>query len=210
MHSSRVGFLKLFLAASAYFGLTNSGIEPPVAASADAYGCSCRMSVLTLPGYGEKPVPSAVSPPMGTRCVGEARSRLGWRDQDLVGAIKTWLARSRLGWRDQDLVAVLSLVPLTACVCVRGASSPVDLSSASSWLYSTLMTTSRPPRGISLQMAPAASPGDRGTVKEFIVRPERREAAGRQVGLAREEAWDEWKRGKGCGEGEHGAGCGCG
>mmetsp|Transcript_11994 Transcript_11994/g.39400 ORF Transcript_11994/g.39400 Transcript_11994/m.39400 type:complete len:361 (-) Transcript_11994:888-1970(-) len=114
MHSSRVGFLKLFLAASAYFGLTNSGIEPPVAASADAYGCSCRMSVLTLPGYGEKPVPSAVSP-------------------------------------------------------------PVDLSSASSWLYSTLMTTSRPPRGISLQMAPAASPGDRGTVKEFIVRPSRAE-----------------------------------
>jgi hypothetical protein len=33
MLSRRVGFLNLVFSASAYFGLTNSGMEPPVAAS---------------------------------------------------------------------------------------------------------------------------------------------------------------------------------
>ena len=62
MHSNRVGFLNCVRSALAYFGLTNSGIEPPVASSALAYGASESTSVLTLPGYGEYPLSSAVSP----------------------------------------------------------------------------------------------------------------------------------------------------
>ena len=79
-----------------------------------AYGSSFITSVLTLPGKGEKPDASALSPPAAEVC-----------------------------------------------------------SSASSWLYSTLITSGRSPSlvGTSLQMAPAASPGERGTVSEFIAKP---------------------------------------
>ncbi len=63
MHSRRVGFLNVVRSALAYFGLTNSGIEPPVLSSAAPYASSSKINVLTLPGYGEYPLSSAVSPP---------------------------------------------------------------------------------------------------------------------------------------------------
>mmetsp|Transcript_25186 Transcript_25186/g.67523 ORF Transcript_25186/g.67523 Transcript_25186/m.67523 type:complete len:260 (-) Transcript_25186:540-1319(-) len=113
MHSSRVGFLNAVRLASSYFGLTNSGIAPPLPSRAALYGARARTKVLELAGKGEKPVASGASPALP-----EARS------------------------------------------------------SASSWLYSTLITSGAAPSGrSSLQMAPAASPATRGTVTLAIERP---------------------------------------
>mmetsp|Transcript_64074 Transcript_64074/g.139375 ORF Transcript_64074/g.139375 Transcript_64074/m.139375 type:complete len:213 (+) Transcript_64074:526-1164(+) len=65
MHSSRVGDLNLLLSASAHFGFTNSGTIPPVFSRHRAISGSLKISTLMFPGYGEKPVASATSPPVG-------------------------------------------------------------------------------------------------------------------------------------------------
>lgn len=51
MHSSRVGDLKLFLEASAYFGLTNSGITPPEACQGEGDGEGCRQGEGEMGGW---------------------------------------------------------------------------------------------------------------------------------------------------------------
>jgi hypothetical protein len=63
MHSSRVAFLNVSRAASAYLGLTKSGMTPPVSCSAAVYGGSAKMSALRLPGYAEVPSGVGTSPP---------------------------------------------------------------------------------------------------------------------------------------------------
>ena len=64
MHSSRVGLLKEERDESAYFGLTNSETEPPVASRTRAYVEAEKTRMLMLPGKGEKPEASATSPPL--------------------------------------------------------------------------------------------------------------------------------------------------
>jgi hypothetical protein len=50
MHSRRVGALNLFLASSAYLGLTNSGMTPLVLSRLATYSASLKTRVLVLPG----------------------------------------------------------------------------------------------------------------------------------------------------------------
>mmetsp|Transcript_64569 Transcript_64569/g.158945 ORF Transcript_64569/g.158945 Transcript_64569/m.158945 type:complete len:256 (-) Transcript_64569:1076-1843(-) len=65
MHSRRVGFLKVVLDASAYFGLTNSFMTPLVLSSVSAYRFAPNTRMLMFPGKGEQPVfGSATSPPL--------------------------------------------------------------------------------------------------------------------------------------------------
>mmetsp|Transcript_80097 Transcript_80097/g.222995 ORF Transcript_80097/g.222995 Transcript_80097/m.222995 type:complete len:230 (-) Transcript_80097:530-1219(-) len=63
MHSSRVADLNLFLSASAHFGFTNSGTMPPVVSRERTISGTLNTNILMLPGYGEKPVSSGMSPP---------------------------------------------------------------------------------------------------------------------------------------------------
>mmetsp|Transcript_7195 Transcript_7195/g.30649 ORF Transcript_7195/g.30649 Transcript_7195/m.30649 type:complete len:245 (+) Transcript_7195:694-1428(+) len=62
MHSKRVGDLNLVFVSSAYLGLTNSSIEPPVFSSCALYSGSDTMSWLMFPGNGEPPFSSFTSP----------------------------------------------------------------------------------------------------------------------------------------------------
>mmetsp|Transcript_18267 Transcript_18267/g.29176 ORF Transcript_18267/g.29176 Transcript_18267/m.29176 type:complete len:205 (-) Transcript_18267:720-1334(-) len=62
MHSRRVGDLNAVLVASAYLGLTNSSICPPVFASCVLYSSSDTMSWLMLPGNGDAPWSLLTSP----------------------------------------------------------------------------------------------------------------------------------------------------
>mmetsp|Transcript_42377 Transcript_42377/g.119855 ORF Transcript_42377/g.119855 Transcript_42377/m.119855 type:complete len:297 (+) Transcript_42377:460-1350(+) len=114
--SRRVADLNLVLESSAHFGFTNSGTMPPVVSKHRTYLGSWKTRTLMLPGYGEKPLSSATSPPVG-----------------------------------------------------------VDLSKGSSMLYSTLMVVLLPSAPVNLQMPPHASPGMRGTVREFMVKSRRME-----------------------------------
>ena len=50
MHSRRVGDLKVVLVLSVYFGVTNSGIVPPVFLSIASYGLSAKRIWLIEPG----------------------------------------------------------------------------------------------------------------------------------------------------------------
>jgi hypothetical protein len=62
MHSRRVGDLKMVFSEFAYFGLTNSGITPPVLSRLSQYSGILKTRVFVLPGKCEYPSSFLISP----------------------------------------------------------------------------------------------------------------------------------------------------